>query len=88
MTKTITELQPFIYDSILAQPKLRKTRRHRTLRRLRFIAPILYVIVGLRVSADTGFAPWDWGFWAILVPLYILGEWTLRELSRWWTPAE
>ncbi len=86
MTKTITQLQPFIYETLLAQPKRRQERRTRTIRLMRRFAPILYVLAGLRVTADTGFAPWEWGFWAILVPLYILGEWTIRELSRWLVP--
>jgi hypothetical protein len=86
MTKTITQLQPFIYDVILTHPRRSRERRCRTVRLLRGIALGLYVILGLRVTADTGLAPWDAGFWAILVPLYVLGEWTLRELSRWLLP--
>jgi len=82
MTKTITQLQPFIYDVILTRPKKPRLRWFRTVQILRWSALGLYVALGLRVTADTGLAPWDIGFWAILVPLYILGEWTLREVSR------
>jgi hypothetical protein len=86
MLKTITQMQPLIYDVLLEQPRRRRIRRDRTLRLLRGIFLGLYVAAGLAVTENTGLAPWEGGFWLILVPPFALGEWTLRELSRWMQP--
>ncbi len=83
MTKTITQLRPLIYGVLLATPAQQKAPFEHLRSFLHGAAFLLYVAAGLRISSDTGLAPWDWGFWLILVPLFALGEWTLRELSRW-----
>jgi hypothetical protein len=86
MTKTITQLQPLIYATLLTD-KRPIGLREKLLRILRGIAFCIYVAAGLRISADTGLAPWDWEYWLMLFPLFALGEWSLRELSRW-IPAD
>jgi hypothetical protein len=60
----------------------------RILRFFRSFSLALYTFAGVRITSDTGLAPWDGGFWVILIPLFLLGEWTLREASRWLQPAQ
>jgi hypothetical protein len=57
------------------------------LRFFRSFSLAIYTLAGVRITSDTGLAPWDGGFWLILIPLFLFGEWTLREASRWLQPA-
>ncbi len=82
MTKTITEFQPLIYQQIFAQPKHREIRRRRWARAIAWSLPTLYVALGVKITADTGVAPWHWQFWLMFAPLFVVGErivWSLRE---------
>ncbi len=88
MTKTITQFQPLIYTTLLASERHPSRIREKLLGVLQYLAFAVYVAAGLRISADTGLAPWDWEYWLMLLPLYALGEWSLRELSRWMPDAE
>jgi len=72
--KTITEYQPLIFASLIDQAARRRLRRHQTSRLLTWSLPIVYVLAGLKITADTGVAVWDWRFWVMFVPLYLLGE--------------
>jgi hypothetical protein len=83
MLKTITQQQPLFYSFVIAQQHRQRMLREKFVKAARGVSFVLYVAGGLRVSADTGFAPWDWRFWAILCPLFLFGEWSLFELSRW-----
>jgi hypothetical protein len=87
MSNSLTTLTSSWIGSFL--PELRefwKSHRARTLRFLRGFSLAVYTFAGLQITADTGLAPWEGRFWLILVPLFLLGEWTLRELSSWMRP--
>jgi hypothetical protein len=79
--KTITEYQPLIFGSLLDQAAKRRCRRHQTFRTAALALPIVYVLAGLKITADTGLVVWDWRFWLMFVPLYLLGERVLAMLS-------
>ncbi len=82
MTKTITEFQPLFYQRLFAQPRQRQARRRNRARLAAWSLPALYVALGVKITADTGIAPWHWQFWLMFTPLFILGErvmWSLRE---------
>ena len=63
MLKTITQMQPLIYNAIFEQPRQRRIRAGRTLRLLRGIFLGLYVATGLLIAGTTGLAPWEAGLW-------------------------
>lgn len=79
--KTITEYQPLIFGSLMDHAVKRRCRRHQTFRIAALALPILYVLAGLKITADTGLVAWDWRFWLMFVPLYLLGERFLGMLS-------
>ncbi len=88
MIKTITELQPLICATMFSHPARRRDRVSRWLLALHCTAFAAYVMIAWRIAVDTELAPWDVRFWLILVPFFALGEWTLRELSRWLLPRD
>ena len=80
--KTITEYRPMIFSQLAAQTE------HHTQQRRRWagnaLAVVVYGGVGMWLSFDTGFAPWQWQFWLMFVPLFVAGElawdaWVGRE---------
>ena len=77
--KTITEYRPLIFGELFAQSE--KRRSH--LRKISWsgVAVAGYCILGLWLSVDTGFAPWNWQFWMVFGPLFVAGELAGRELS-------
>ena len=80
--KTITEYQPLIFAELYEQPEKRRRRRRATFRAAMIAFPALYIVAGVKITADTGFYAWDWQFWLIFVPLFLLGERLLRVLAR------
>jgi len=80
--KTITEYEPMIFTAMFAESERRKTRRRPLFRIPTAVALMLYVLLALRITTDTGLAIWDWRFWLIFGPLFILGERLLRLLPR------
>lgn len=80
--KTITEYQPMIFSALFSRSEHRKTRSHQILRRTALLLAIGYVILGLKITTDTGLAAWDWQFWFIFAPLFLLGERLLKLLSH------
>jgi hypothetical protein len=45
------------------------------------ILPALYVAAALKIAYDTGYAPWEWQFLAMFVPVVLLGEQVIREFT-------
>ena len=80
--KTITEYQPLIFAELFDQPQRRRDRRRLAFRAAMVALPVVYVLAGLKITADTGFFVWDWQFWLIFVPLFLLGERLLRALAK------
>jgi hypothetical protein len=77
--KTITEYRPLIFGELFAQSEKRRSQP----RRIGWsgAAVASYCILGLWLSLDTGFAPWNWQFWMVIGPLFVAGELAARELS-------
>lgn len=71
-TITITEYRPMIFSE-LAAPSENVSRQRRRLG-VDLLAAVGYGVVGLCLSFDTGFAPWQWQFWLMFAPLFIAGE--------------
>jgi hypothetical protein len=86
MTKTITEFQPLIYQRMFAQREQRRGRRRHWLQTVAWALPALYVVLGIKITADTGIAPWNWQFWLMFAPLFVFAERVVWSLSRR-TPA-
>jgi MFS family permease len=76
--KTITEYRPMVF-SLLATHSEEHTRRRRQ-RAVEFLAVAAYGVLGLGLSFDTGFAPWQWQFWLMFAPLFVAGELAWRAL--------
>src|SRR5262245_60654254 len=78
--KTITEYRPMIFSQLAAQSEACSRRR----RRLRgdLLAAGVYGAIGLGLSCDTGFAPWQWQFWLMFAPLFAAGELAWRACGR------
>ena len=79
--KTITEYQPLIFGELFGQAQKRRGRRRSTWKAAVLVLPILYVAIGLKITADTGLMVWDPRFWLMFVPLFLLGERLLWALS-------
>jgi hypothetical protein len=79
--KTITEYQPLIFATLFEQPRKRRVRRRSAWKVAVVALPILYVLAGLKITADTGLMVWEWRFWLMFVPLFLLGERLLWALS-------
>jgi hypothetical protein len=82
MTKTITELQPMIYGDLFARTWERKKKQRRLVSLVRKSLWPAYVAFGLMIVFDAGAAPWDFRFWLMFVPLFLLGEAVLLQLAR------
>ncbi len=83
--KTITEYQPLIFGTLLTHARKRRSRSHHWMRAAALVLPLLYIFAGLKITADTGVMVWDWRFWFMFVPLFLLGErlqLLLAELAR------
>jgi hypothetical protein len=80
--KTITEYEPMIFTAMFAESERRKSRRIPLMRMSTFVALSLYILLAFRITADTGLAVWDWRFWLIFGPLFVLGERLLRLLQN------
>jgi fatty acid desaturase len=76
--KTITEYRPMIF-SLLAAHSEQHARRRRQLG-IELLAVAGYGVLGLWLSFDTGFAPWQWQFWLMFAPLFVAGELAWRTL--------
>ena len=70
--KTITEYRPMIF-SLLAEQSEKHSRQYRRLK-IELVATVSYGVVGLWLSCDTGFAPWQWQFWLMFAPLFVASE--------------
>ena len=70
--KTITEYQPMIFSQLAARSEAVSRQRRRL--RIDLLAFAIYGAIGLFLSFDTGFAPWQWQFWLMFVPLFAAGE--------------
>ena len=78
--KTITEYYPMVF-SLLASHSEEHARRRRELT-FEVLTIAAYGVLGLTLSFDTGFAPWQWQFWVMFAPLFIAGELAWREIQR------
>ena len=79
--KTITEYQPLIFSRLASMSAKRTGSRRRLKTDLMVIAG--YSILGLWLSFDTGFLPWDWQFWIMFAPLLLAGELAFYVKSTW-----
>jgi hypothetical protein len=79
--KTITEYQPLIFGELFGQAQKRRGRRRSTWKAAVLVLPVVYVAVGVKITADTGLMVWDPRFWLMFVPLFLLGERLLWALS-------
>lgn len=70
--KTITEYQPMIFSQLAARSVAVSRQRQRL--RIDLVAIAVYGVIGLFLSFDTGFAPWQWQFWLMFAPLFSAGE--------------
>jgi len=70
--KTITEYQPMIFSQMAAHSEAVSRQRRRL--RIDLLAVAVHGAIGLFLSFDTGFAPWQWQFWLIFAPLFAAGE--------------
>jgi hypothetical protein len=70
--KTITEYGPMIFSQMAAQAE--HVSHHRRRLGMDLLATVGYGSLGLWMSFDTGFAPWQWQFWLMFAPLFIAGE--------------
>jgi hypothetical protein len=70
--KTITAYRPMIFSQWAAQTEHIFRRRRRL--GIEVLAAVGYCSLGLWLSCDTGFAPWQWQFWVMFAPLFIAGE--------------
>jgi hypothetical protein len=80
--KTITEYQPMIFSVLLGRTESRRTQTRRIMRGVAVALALGYVGLGLKITTDTGLAVWDWQFWMIFAPLFLLGEQVLRLVAR------
>ena len=70
--KTITEYRPMIFSQLAARAEHVSRQRRRL--RVDLVAAVGYGALGLWLSCDTGFAPWQWQFWLMFAPLFVAGE--------------
>jgi len=77
--KTITEYRPMVFTELAAEAHEHARRRRQ--RRVELVAIATYGVLGLGLSFDTGFAPWQWQFWLMFAPLFFAGELAWRELT-------
>jgi hypothetical protein len=70
--KTITEYRPMVFTELAAHAHQDARRRHQ--RKLEILAIAGYGFLGLGLSFDTGYAPWQWQFWLMFAPLFVAGE--------------
>lgn len=84
--KTITEYQPLIVAALLDAGEKRRTRQKfqtRSAWRVAIVVlPLLYILAALKITSDTGLAVWNWQFWLMFIPLFLLGERVLWALSQ------
>ena len=71
-TITITEYRPMIFSELAAQSEPVSRPRQRL--GVDLLAAVGYGVIGLWLSFDTGFAPWQWQFWLMFAPLFVAGE--------------
>jgi hypothetical protein len=76
--KTITEYRPMIFSHLAVRSQVVSRRRQRLHAEL--AAGALYSVIGLWLSCDTGFAPWNWQFWLMFAPIFAAGELGWRTL--------
>ncbi len=74
--KTITEYAPLIFTRLSDHTRHRREVRQRLRRSSLLIGS--YSVVGLALSTDTGFLPWDWQFWMMFLPFFVAGEAAFR----------
>ncbi|MEP6668698.1 MAG: hypothetical protein ABJF10_06070 [Chthoniobacter sp.] len=77
-TITITEYRPMIFSELATQSEPVSRQRRRLAADL--VAVAGYGVVGLWLSFDTGFAPWQWQFWLMFAPLFAAGELAWRAV--------
>jgi hypothetical protein len=79
--KTITEYQPLIFSRLASMAAKRSGNRRRFKTDLMVVAA--YSLLGLWLSFDTGFLPWDWQFWIMFAPLLLAGELAFHVKATW-----
>jgi hypothetical protein len=52
-----------------------------------FILPTVYIAAALKISYDTGYAPWEWQFLAMFLPVVLLGEQVIKEFTHRFSDA-
>ena len=82
--KTITEYRPMIFSHLATQAE--QVSRHRRRLGIDLLAAAGYGSLGLWMSCDTGFAPWQWQFWLMYAPLFTAGELAWREWAGRYKP--
>jgi fatty acid desaturase len=70
--KTITEYQPMIFSQMEEQAEKRTEQRRQLRTDVLMIGA--YSVGALWLSYDTGIAVWNWQFWMIFLPFFVVGE--------------
>ena len=79
--RTITEYQPWSSAPSSAKPTAAGPRRpDPPAHGLGLL--LAYAVLALKITADTGLAAWNWQFWLIFAPLFVLGERLLQLIAR------
>lgn len=77
--KTITEYRPMIFSQLAVRSEVLSRRRRQLWSDV--LVAVIYGVIGLALSFDTGFAPWQWQFWLMFAPLFAAGELAWRVWS-------
>jgi fatty acid desaturase len=77
--RTITDYSSMVFTHVPIRT-LERARRQRRLR-FEFLAVLVYATLGILLSLDTGFAPWQWQFWIVFAPLFLAGELLWRKFT-------
>lgn len=80
--KTITEYQPMMFSALFGEADRRRTRAGQILQRTAIALLLSYTILALKITTDTGLAAWNWQFWLIFAPLFLLGERILQLVAH------
>jgi hypothetical protein len=80
--KTITEYQPMVFSALFSEAARRRSRAGQILQRTAIGLLIGYAALALKITADTGLAAWNWQFWLIFAPLFLLGEKVLQVVAH------
>lgn len=76
--KTITEYSPLIFSKLTLAAERRLARRRQLGLNAWMVAG--YSTVGALLCFDLGRLPWEWQFWMVFGPLFVVGE---LALGKW-----